>query len=85
MPNSAIVSRVKKAVAQELFIDVQNVGVDKSLMSLTNASSLDILMLQLALEDEFDIPVKDGEITQETKVSEIVTLVMNKLEITVIN
>lgn len=58
---SEIAERVKKIVAEQLSVDLDQVTEDASFMDDLGADSLDTVELVMAFEEEFGIEISDEE------------------------
>ncbi len=64
--------RVKSIVAEQLGADEKNITMDSSFIDDLGADSLDIVELVMALEEEFDMEMADGEAENIKTVGDVV-------------
>lgn len=64
--------RVKSIVAEQLGADEKNITMDSSFIDDLGADSLDIVELVMALEEEFDMEMTDGEAENIKTVGDVV-------------
>ncbi|MBL4607405.1 MAG: acyl carrier protein [Pseudomonadales bacterium] len=65
---STIEDRVKKIVAEQLGVDLEEVKVEASFVDDLGADSLDTVELVMALEEEFETEIPDEEAEKITSV-----------------
>jgi acyl carrier protein len=64
--------KVKKIVVEQLGVEAADIAMDSSFIEDLGADSLDIVELVMALEEEFDIEIPDGEAEKIATVSDAV-------------
>ncbi len=74
---STIEERVKKIVAEQLGVKLEEVTNDASFVEDLGADSLDTVELVMALEEEFETEIPDKEAEKITKVQEAIDYVTN--------
>lgn len=72
---STIEERVKKIVAEQLGVKLEEVNNDASFVEDLGADSLDTVELVMALEEEFETEIPDEEAEKITKVQEAIDYV----------
>ena len=72
---SSIEERVKKIVAEQLGVKLEEVANDSSFVEDLGADSLDTVELVMALEEEFETEIPDEEAEKITKVQEAIDYV----------
>lgn len=78
--SSSIRDRVIKVISEQLGIpNAPAITDEKSITSDLGADSLDEIELIIALEDEFDIEITDEEAEKCTSVSEVVSVITNRI------
>jgi len=65
---STIEDRVKKIVAEQLGVDLEEVKTESSFVDDLGADSLDTVELVMALEEEFETEISDDEAEKITTV-----------------
>ncbi|MGB3622210.1 acyl carrier protein [Ketobacter sp. MCCC 1A13808] len=73
--SSNIEERVKKIVAEQLGVKLEEVANDSSFVEDLGADSLDTVELVMALEEEFETEIPDEEAEKITKVQEAIDYV----------
>ena len=76
---SNIEERVKKIVAEQLGVKLEEVTNDASFVEDLGADSLDTVELVMALEEEFETEIPDEEAEKITKVQEAIDYVQANL------
>jgi len=74
---STVEERVKKIVAEQLGVKLEDISNDSSFVDDLGADSLDTVELVMALEEEFDTQIPDEEAEKITKVQEAVDFVVS--------
>ncbi|MCG8315134.1 MAG: acyl carrier protein [Pseudomonadales bacterium] len=72
---SNVEERVKKIVAEQLGVKLEEVTNDASFVEDLGADSLDTVELVMALEEEFETEIPDEEAEKITKVQEAIDYV----------
>ena len=72
---STIDERVKKIVAEQLGVKMEEVTSEASFVEDLGADSLDTVELVMALEEEFETEIPDEEAEKITKVQEAIDYV----------
>jgi acyl carrier protein len=70
--NNDIVERVKRLIAENLGVNVEEVRPDASFIDDLGADSLDIVELVMAIEKEFDIEIPDEEAEEISTVQDAI-------------
>jgi len=73
--SSNIEERVKKIVAEQLGVKLEEVANDSSFVEDLGADSLDTVELVMALEEEFETEIPDEEAEKITKVQDAIDYV----------
>lgn len=73
---SNIEERVKKIVAEQLGVKLEEVTNESSFVEDLGADSLDTVELVMALEEEFETEIPDEEAEKITKVQEAIDYVL---------
>jgi acyl carrier protein len=76
---SNIEERVKKIVAEQLGVKLEEVSNEASFVEDLGADSLDTVELVMALEEEFETEIPDEEAEKITNVQEAINYVNNNL------
>ena len=76
---SNIEERVKKIVAEQLGVKLEEVSNEASFVEDLGADSLDTVELVMALEEEFETEIPDEEAEKITNVQEAINYVTNNL------
>jgi acyl carrier protein len=71
--------RVKKIVAEQLGVKLEEVTNDASFVEDLGADSLDTVELVMALEEEFETEIPDEEAEKITKVQEAIDYVLSHM------
>lgn len=69
---SSVNDRVKKIVAEQLGVKVEEINDEASFVNDLGADSLDTVELVMALEEEFDIEIPDEEAEKISTIKEAV-------------
>lgn len=77
--SSNIEERVKKIVAEQLGVKLEEVTTDASFVEDLGADSLDTVELVMALEEEFETEIPDEDAEKITKVQEAIDYVTSNL------
>jgi len=77
--SSNVEERVKKIVAEQLGVKLEEVTNDASFVEDLGADSLDTVELVMALEEEFETEIPDEEAEKITKVQEAIDYVLAHL------
>ena len=72
MSTEEVFERVKKIIMEQLGTVEASVTMDASFLDDLGADSLDIVELIMALEEEFDLEIPDGEAENIKVVSDVV-------------
>ncbi|HEX4974552.1 MAG TPA: acyl carrier protein [Pseudomonadales bacterium] len=76
---STIEERVKKIVAEQLGVDLDEVKEESSFVDDLGADSLDTVELVMALEEEFETEIPDEEAEKITTVGLAIAYIKNNL------
>jgi len=72
-----VFEKVKKIIVEQLGVEEDEVTMESSFIDDLGADSLDIVELIMALEEEFDIEIPDGEAEKITTVGDAVEYIKN--------
>lgn len=75
---ASIEDRVKKIVIEQLGVKEDEVKNDASFVDDLGADSLDTVELVMALEEEFDVEIKDDEAEKITTIQEAVDFIKKR-------
>lgn len=70
---------VREVIAERLTVDIDSVVPRAALIDDLGADSLDLVELQMALEDEFDLEIMDEDVEKFKTVKDIVDFVESKV------
>lgn len=74
---SNVEERVKKIVAEQLGVKLEEITNDSSFVEDLGADSLDTVELVMALEEEFETEIPDEDAEKITKVQEAIDYVVS--------
>lgn len=77
MNPDAILEKVKDVIVEQLGVDEDTIKLDTSFIDDLGADSLDIVELIMALEEEFDMQIPDGEAEKISTVNDVVEYIKN--------
>ncbi len=80
MSSEEIFERVKKIIIEQLGVAETAVTMDASFIDDLGADSLDIVELIMALEEEFDTEIPDGDAEKIVVVGDVVDYIKDHLE-----
>ena len=69
--------KLKQIIASVLSVDPNEVKVDTSFLEELGADSLDVYQMVLAIENEFDIELKEEDVEKISTVGEALDLIIN--------
>lgn len=72
---ASVYERVRGIVSERLGVDEEKVTMDSEFISDLNADSLDLVEVIMAMEQEFDVEIKDDEAENIRSVSDAVTFI----------
>ena len=72
MSSEEIFNRVKEIIVEQLGVAEDNVNEEASFIDDLGADSLDIVELIMALEEEFDIEIRDTDAEKVVTVGDVV-------------
>lgn len=72
---ASVYERVRSIVAERLGVDEEKVTMDAEFIGDLNADSLDLVEVIMAMEQEFDLEIKDEEAENIRTVSDAVTYI----------
>ncbi|OGT43769.1 MAG: acyl carrier protein [Gammaproteobacteria bacterium RIFCSPHIGHO2_12_FULL_40_19] len=75
---ASIEDRVKKIVIEQLGVKEDEVKNDASFVDDLGADSLDTVELVMALEEEFDVEIKDEEAEKITTIQEAIDFIKKR-------
>lgn len=73
-----MLEEVKEILAEELSLDVEEIGDEDDIREDLGADSLDMVQLVMTLEDEFDLEIENEEIQTVTTAKGIVAFIEKK-------
>jgi len=76
---ASVEERVKKIVAEQLGVDLEDVTPEASFVDDLGADSLDTVELVMALEEEFDIEIPDEDAEKILTVQNSIDYIKEKL------
>lgn len=77
MNPDAILEKVKDVIVEQLGVEEDTIKLDTSFIDDLGADSLDIVELIMALEEEFDMQIPDGEAEKISTVNDVVEYIKN--------
>lgn len=77
MNPDAILEKVKDVIVEQLGVEDDSIKLDTSFIDDLGADSLDIVELIMALEEEFDMQIPDGEAEKISTVNDVVEYIKN--------
>ena len=77
MNPDAIFEKVKEVIIEQLAAEDEAVKLETSFIDDLGADSLDIVELIMALEEEFDLQIPDGEAEKIMTVGDVVEYIKN--------
>lgn len=77
MNPDAILEKVKEVIVEQLGVEDDTIKLDTSFIDDLGADSLDIVELIMALEEEFDMQIPDGEAEKISTVNDVVEYIKN--------
>ena len=77
MNPDAILEKVKEVIIEQLAVDDEAIKLETSFIDDLGADSLDIVELIMALEEEFDMQIPDGEAEKISTVNDVVEYIKN--------
>jgi acyl carrier protein len=72
---ASVYERVRSIVAERLGVDEEKVTIDAEFIGDLNADSLDLVEVIMAMEQEFDLEIKDEEAENIRTVQDAVTFI----------
>ena len=72
MSSEEIFEKIKNIIVEQLQVNEETVTLDASFIDDLGADSLDIVELIMALEEEFDMEIPDGDAEKISTVSDVV-------------
>jgi acyl carrier protein len=72
---ASVYERVRSIVAERLGVDEEKVTMDAEFIGDLNADSLDLVEVIMAMEQEFDVEIKDEEAENIRSVSDAVNFI----------
>ena len=72
MSSEEILEKVKEIIVEQLGVAENTVTMEASFIDDLGADSLDIVELIMALEEEFDLEIPDGDAEKIVSVSDVV-------------
>jgi len=72
-----IFEKVREIIVEQLGVEEDDVTMEASFIDDLGADSLDIVELIMALEEEFDLEIPDGEAEKITTVGSVVEYIKN--------
>lgn len=77
--NNSVEERVKKIVVEQLGVKEEEVSNESSFVDDLGADSLDTVELVMALEEEFECEIPDGEAEKITTVQQAIDYINNHI------
>ncbi|MDQ3044677.1 MAG: acyl carrier protein [Chloroflexota bacterium] len=74
---ASVYERVQSIVAERLGVDEDKVTMDAEFIGDLNADSLDLVEVIMALEQEFDVEIKDDEAENIRSVKDAVSFIQD--------
>jgi len=74
-----VLEKIKKILAEQLDVDVEEMTADTKIAEDLGADSLDVVELLMAIEDEFDVEVPDEEIENIKTVGDVAEYIQNNM------
>ncbi len=74
----SIETKVSEIIAEQLGINEDDISTESSLSEDLGADSLDIVEVVMALEEEFEVEISDGEAENCDTVGDFIALVTKK-------
>ena len=72
MSSEEVFEKVKSIIVEQLGVAEENVTLESSFIDDLGADSLDIVELIMALEEEFDLEIPDGDAEKVVTVEDVV-------------
>ena len=72
---ASVYERVRSIVSERLGVDEEKVTMDAEFIGDLNADSLDLVEVIMAMEQEFDMEIKDEDAENIRKVSDAVSFI----------
>ena len=73
-----MIEKVKQLIADQLYISVDEVDLEKKFVDDLGADSLDIVQMLIAMENEFGVSFDDDELTTVKTVADAINLINSK-------
>ena len=74
-----VLEKIKKILAEQLDVDVEEMTADTKIAEDLGADSLDVVELLMAIEDEFEVEVPDEEIENRKTVGDVAEYIQNNM------
>ncbi|MBN1863248.1 MAG: acyl carrier protein [Dehalococcoidales bacterium] len=74
-----VAEKVRNILVESLTLEPEEVTLESNLRTDLEMDSTEVVELVVALEQDFDIKISDGEITNRQSVGEVVKIVRGKL------
>lgn len=75
-----VYEKIKMIISEQFSIDEEEITMETSFKDDLNADSLDLVELIMALEDEFELQVDDGEVENILTVGDAVNYINSLLK-----
>ena len=72
--------KLKKAIADVLNVDTEEITMETTFMEDLGADSLDIFQIVMAIEEEFNMEIPAEKVEHITTVGEAVNLIRNSID-----
>lgn len=72
--------KLKKAIADVLNVDTEEITLETTFMEDLGADSLDIFQIVMAIEEEFNMEIPAEKVEHITTVGEAVNLIRNSID-----
>ena len=79
MSSEEIFDKVKDIIVEQLGVSEDTVNMEASFIDDLGADSLDIVELIMALEEEFDLEIPDGDAEKIVTVSDVVDYIKENI------
>jgi acyl carrier protein len=81
-PDPSVATRIRAALAQHLKKDVNKIGLDDDLRKDLGLDSLAMIELLFKIEEAFDLEIPNEDLSQITKVGDVIAYVERRLGVT---
>lgn len=74
-----VFEKIKELIVDQFGVDEDSVTLETSFAEDLNADSLDVVELIMAIEEEFNLEIEDGEVENINTVGDIVSYLSEKV------